>query len=431
MKIILFLVAIIAFNVASAQTLMEPFRGAEPFRTPITPFGRVVDAAKEDASASNYVAKLSEWNVSNDGKEYNSSFAVPVWWLNRQVLVRVGYSTSSYELLIDGRQVGFAASGATPVEFNITKWAKEGRHTLTVRHTESEQNSVSSTFSTQKPLVSDVAVICQPTIRVRDILCYTTINDFGEGVAEFSVVVKCDALNPKRARIGYTIRLDDANVLAHGTKDIELDMRREDTVRFMARVPKSALWSMDRPNMITLELENKVDNRPAEYIYRKIGVRSADVEFQTMYINSQPTLLRFVNYDSSKPIKEQLGKEYNGLVLPVQYATESVLSECDKLGVLVFIQSAIHTTFLANHIRIGGNPSNNPFWLESYLSLNRAAYYTTSIHPCVVGYAIADGDTTGINIYESYLLLKRLEMRLPIVYEGANGEWCTDLIEFR
>ena len=149
------------------------------------------------------------------------------------------------------------------------------------------------------------------------------------------------------------------------------------------------------------------------------------------YLNYQPLDLKLQNYEPSKSVTEQITAENNGLVIPVYYATEQLLEQCDKAGILVFIESAVNTLTLAESIRRGGNPSNDPFWLETYLAFNRVAYYTTHHHPCVVGYAIAAGKTNGINIYESYLLLKKIEKRLPIIYEGAGGEWCSDEIKIR
>ena len=432
MKIILHLLAIFAVEALSAQSLIEPFYGTEPPRRTITPYGRMVDAQRGDSSQSNYIAKFAEWVISEDGREHNSSFAVPVWWLNRQVIVRVGFSTSSYEVLVDGKLVGFAASGATPVEFNISKQATEGRHTLTVRQTDAEQNRVNALLRAGvKPEIRGIEVICQPAIRIRDIITSTTINNNGEGVAQFGLVVKCGALNPKQARIGYTLHLNDSTILSRGYRDIALDMRREDTIRFMAIVPKEALWSTKNPHLLTLDIESRMDNRPVECLQNTIGIRAADIAEGKFYLNYMPHELKLNNYNPSQPLAEQLSAGANGLVIPAYYATNKVLNECDKLGILVFIESAVDTLPLAESIRRGGNPSNDPFWLETYLSYNRAAYYTTRHHPCVVGYALAAGKTNGINIYESYLLLKTIEPRLPIIYEGAGGEWCSDEINIR
>lgn len=432
MKIFLLILSIFGISSLSAQSLEQPFYNAEQPRSLITPYGRAVDAERAEPSASNYVAKLAEWSISEDGKQYSTSFAVPVWWLNRQVIVRVAHSTSSYEVFVGDRCVGSAASGATPVEFNITKVAREGRHTLTIRHTDAEQNRINALHrSGAKPLVSGVEVICQPSIRIRDILCSTTINDSGEGIALFSFAVKCDALNPKRTRIGYSVMLNDTTVLTRGYENITLDMRREDTLRFMARVPQNSLWSPENPHLLTVNIESRMDNRIAECIRQRVGVRAVDVANSTFYLNHTPHALHLADYNPAKSLNEQISGEINGIVVPAYYATEQLLNECDSRGILVFVQAAIDTIPLGESIRRGGNPSNDPFWLESYLSLNRAAYYSTRLHPSVVGYALAAGKTTGINVYESYLLLKKLEPRLPIIYEGAGGEWCSDVLTIR
>ena len=247
---------------------------------------------------------------------------------------------------------GAAASGATPVEFNITKLAKEGRHTLKVQQTECEQNSVNALVRAGvKPQISDIQVICQPAIYVRDILCSTTINNRGEGVAEFGLVIKCGTLNPKRARIGYILNLNDTTVLSRGYKDVALDMRREDTIRFMAIVPQNSLWSIKNPHSLTLDIESRIDNRPVECISQKVGVRAADVADSKFYLNYQPLDLKLKNYEPSQPVTEQVTAENNGLVIPVYYATEQLLEQCDKAGILVFILSDVNTLTLAESIR--------------------------------------------------------------------------------
>ena len=86
----------------------------------------------------------------------------------------------------------------------------------------------------------------------------------------------------------------------------------------------------------------------------------------------------------------------------------------------------IDTTLLGDHIRRGGNPSNDPMWNESYLWRNIHALHSTKSNCAVIGYAIAKGKTSGINIYDTYLLLKQLSPNHLVIYEGAAGEWATD-----
>lgn len=431
MRIFLLLAAILVVTTTSAQELVQPFENGQPARRAVVPYGRATDAQSAVSANSNYVAKLAEWSVSADKRLYETSFAVPVWWLNRQVIVRVGHASSAYEVLVDNRRVGYAASGATPVEFNVTKYAKEGRRQLAIRLVDSEHNLINAHHKGAEPSVTDVMVLCQPSLRIRDIVTSTTLNDAGQGLVMVSMVVKCDALNPKRSEINYTLRLNDTTVLTGGSRKVGLDMRREDTVRFSARVPVEGLWSQNNPHRLILDIENKMDNRPAEYIHCQLGVRAADVVDNALHINNSKTTLKLRNYNPQLSLEAHIADGYTGIVIPSYYATDALLDSCDEQGVLVFIQAAICTTALGDNIRLGGNPSNNPFWLNTYLDLNRMAYYSTRHHPSVVGYAIADGTTTGINVYESYLLLKRLETRLPIIYEGNCGEWCSDRVTIR
>jgi hypothetical protein len=92
----------------------------------------------------------------------------------------------------------------------------------------------------------------------------------------------------------------------------------------------------------------------------------------------------------------------------------------------VVVRTPIDTTPLGDHIRRGGNPSNDPMWNESYLWRNTHALHSTKSNCAVIGYAIAKGKTSGINIYDTYLLMKHLSPNSLVIYEGAEGEWATD-----
>ena len=63
---------------------------------------------------------------------------------------------------------------------------------------------------------------------------------------------------------------------------------------------------------------------------------------------------------------------------------------------------------------------------ESYLWRNSHALHSTKGECSVIGYAIAKGKTSGINIYDTYLMMKSLVPNHLVIYEGAKGEWATD-----
>ena len=400
-------------------------------RSMVRPYNKVADAVAGDVSASSYIYIPTEWAHNTEKSEFSSFFPMGTAWLNRQVLIRIERASSAYELWVNNRFAGRSASGATSAEFNVTKLAAQGRNDIVIRLIESEENKINTAYNASKPSVSGVEVICQPTIRVRDIICRTSLNDSGEGIAEFAVAVKCDALGRKSSKIEYTIYLNDSTELTRGVRDIALDMRREDTVRFFTRVPRIGLWKASSPHTIRLDLCNRVEGRPAEYISRQVGIRNAKLSMQRVYINRVNASLQAVDYTGEESLDSIMGRGVTSIFVTADKATEALLTECDRRGLYVIVCAPIETSPFGSSIKRDGNPTNDPAWSEIFAELNASAYHTTKHHPCVVGYAIGRGKTNGINIYESYLLMKALEKELPIIYEGADGEWCSDKLSFR
>jgi beta-galactosidase len=117
---------------------------------------------------------------------------------------------------------------------------------------------------------------------------------------------------------------------------------------------------------------------------------------------------------------------YNAIIITLDKGADSVIAECERRGIYVVVRTPIDTTTLGDTIRRGGNPSNDPEWSGLYLSFNDQALHLTKGYGAVVAYAIAKGKTTGVNIYDTYLYMKHFGEGRFVIYEGANGEWCSD-----
>lgn len=434
MRFIAIILSILCAAQVSAQVKYS-FDGDKPENTEqprreILPYNRVrVVAGDNDKYA--YITVPTAWGCAKTTNKtvFTAMFSMPLSWLNRQTILRVGYSSAAFEVEINGKKVGYSPNGTTATEFNITKYAHEGSNTIVlIQHNDAKANGI---CTVGKPGISDIKIISQPTIRVRDILCDTRLNDSGDGIAEFGIVVKCDALNPKRTKLEYTLSMRDTVIIAEGSREMELDMRREDTVRFAIRIPKQALWSANNPELLRLDIVNRIEGRIAECIGREIGARSIDMRDNALYVNGRISKLYLTPYSDGLDLKTLSGIGYNGIIVTGGSAPESLLDECDRLGIYVMAAPAIDTSEAGTSIRREGNPSNAPEWRDTYILRNEENYHTTKSHPSVIGYIIGKGGTTGINVYESYLRMKSLERRLPVLYEGANGEWCTDRVKIR
>lgn len=93
-------------------------------------------------------------------------------------------------------------------------------------------------------------------------------------------------------------------------------------------------------------------------------------------------------------------------------------------------QAPIDTRRSGESRRKGGNPSNDPEWQPAYLERTENSYHTTKRHPSVVAFALATQSANGINLYESYLNMKRFGDSRPFIYPDAGGEWDSDKLRW-
>ncbi len=260
-------------------------------------------------------------------------------------------------------------------EWNITRSVEEGANDLIV-HADA--------------MPQDATIFSPPTIRIRDV--YTTTTRIADHYqTQIGVVVKTDALNPKQCRILLDLVRPDGSVAFYDKRDIELSMRGEDTLRFITNIPDSMLWRPGKPILFTLRLNNRIEGRIAETVETPVGFRTVEMRHKNLYVNGEP----FSGLS-------ELPSEY---VMPIPIDTSAEGPSRER----------------------GGNSSNDPTQLAKFLTPVRRTYYTTQLDPSVLVYSLTEADSAnGINLYESYLLLKSLSGERPVIYPWAGGEWNTD-----
>lgn len=431
MKHLLTAMALLAAAALHAQNIHT--QGAEPYRSKIAPYGSAAEAAAGDTAQSRYIVPLNDLTrTETDGKvRFTADYVYPSAWLNRQILVRIESASTGYTVEANGKTAGYTQNGAVPVEFNLTKASQQGVNTLSIII---DTAAADPLLKTGVAWLGRVEIISQPTIRVRDIMQVTSLNDAGDGVAEFAIAVKTDALNTKQARIEYELENGAGQSFAHGFQDISLDMRREDTVRFSAIVPKEFLWTTEKPEQLKLTVRNRIEGRISEIEVIPVGLREAAYSAGILTVNRMPQSVKAkvvapnISKDELLALKEQ---GYNAVTVEAGEAALSLYEACDAAGMYAIPQLAADTSAGGRSIRRGGNPSNDPELTETYADRALAMYHTSKNHPSVIAYSLGHGITNGINPYETYLLLKRLETGRPIIYDGAGKEWNNDAFDLQ
>ena len=441
MKRFLSIIALVfAVGALSAQEYDSPeyvSLGRELPRSKTLPYPTAEEAQAlgSGAVASKYLRPVTGWTRTEepDATVFTSKYVIPFVWLSRQAILYVDEASGAYEVIINGQKVGYAANAFTPAEFNITKASKEDVNTISIRILKDHWSRRMEDFvETREPRVGETYVISQPTIRVRDVVHNTDVdlkNEYAN--VEVGLIVKTESLNPKTARIHYELIAPDTTVVTQGYKDVTLGMRGEDTVKFMARIPYVLTWCADMPVRYRLNIKTQIEGRYAEYQSRMIGFRDIDInEEGDFMINGIKTELFYRDFDPLKVTEKDIIAarvlKYNALRFKMGAVPQNVYRMCDSLGMYVIAQIPINTSKSGLSRRIGGNPSNDPKWKAAYLDRAETAYRTTCGQASVIGYVMAEESSNGINLYETYLRLKALERKRPILYIEAAGEWNSD-----
>lgn len=427
MRSILLSIAIFSLGTLSAQEYAASY-GRELPRGELLAYPSAEAATAADGGDNRYFTRLTEWNLENG--VFSTPFTVPFAWANRQVLFHLGWASGDYEVRVNGRTAAYNADGNSPAEFNITKLIREGRNTLeVVLSNPSPTAPLESWKEAPTPGIGRAWMMSQPTLRIRDVEAVTRLAEDGNAVAEVAVAVKSDALNPRTSRIHYELLTPTGERAAAGHKDLTLDMRREDTIRFLARIPSNLLWSAELPTQYTLRLRTQHEGRYVEYLELRLGFRTVETEEGRMAVNGRPVRLRVrevpatITENEIAALREQ---GYNTLKLLPGPVPESLLTFCDVQGLYVIPQAPIDTRRSGDSRRKGGNPTNDPRWKGAYIERTGDSYHTTKRHPSVVAFALASRSSNGINLYESYLNMKRLGDPRPFIYPDAGGEWNSD-----
>lgn len=441
MKRFLSIIALVfAVGALSAQEYDSPeyvSLGRELPRSKTLPYPTAEEAQAlgSGAVASKYLRPVTGWTRTEepDATVFTSKYVIPFVWLSRQAILYVDEASGAYEVIINGQKVGYAANAFTPAEFNITKASKEDVNTISIRILKDHWSRRMEDFvETREPRVGETYVISQPTIRVRDVVHNTDVDLKSEYAnVEVGLIVKTESLNPKTARIHYELIAPDTTVVTQGYKDVTLGMRGEDTVKFMARIPYVLTWCADMPVRYRLNIKTQIEGRYAEYQSRMIGFRDIDInEDGDFMINGIKTELFYRDFDPLKVTEKDIIAarvlKYNALRVKMGAVPQNVYRMCDSLGMYVIAQIPINTSKSGLSRRIGGNPSNDPKWKAAYLDRAETAYRTTCGQASVIGYVMAEESSNGINLYETYLRLKALERKRPILYIEAAGEWNSD-----
>ena len=421
------LLVVVAVLCSSVMTMAQEASSRELPRTRIIPYPNAELAAERGLTAQRYMQPITEWQQMDDGS-LEGEFTYPFAWIDRRVYIRIEAMSQPYELLINDKSAGSATNGHVATEFDITKIAKEDKNRVVLRPMDRDVSAAIECFdkSASQPTAY---VVSQPRVRVRDVYWNATRGVGGVVNVDFGVVMRNETLNPKQSRLYYELYANDTLRLTGGHLEVSLEMCDVDTMRFGATLHDSLLWRRSNPMQLSLRLENRIENRKSEVYDFAVSLRELRYKYASFIINGEVVQMEWHDISPAADVA-MVERVYNDGHFALRFGagvvSEEVLDYCDRMGIYVALTAPINSSSSGMSRMRGGNPSNDPAWVDEYVERVVSLVETTDRHASVVAYYLADDSSNGICLYEAYLAMKRVAGSRPVFYDDGGDEWNSD-----
>ena len=369
---------------------------------------------------------------------YHRTFSVPASWAGREVYLNLCGTKSGTYVYVNGQEVGYSEDSKDLARFNVTSYLKEGRNELLLKIYRYTTASFleDQDFWRLSGEERDVYLSSEARESGFDFNVVSTLTpDLKKGV----FYLKMRSAAP--TEVSYELMDRSGEVVADARFDFSGTM-----VTVADTIPGVRPWSAETPELYTLLLNVNGEYTRFHVGFRRLEiatVKDGDRDVKAFLVNGQPVKFKGVNLHEHNPYTGHYITRENileDLILMKRANINAIRTShypqprefyelCDSLGFYVYDEANIETHAMGYDIK--KTLGNKPEWLPKHIDRTLNMYYRTSNYPCVTLLSLGNESGNGVNFYETYKLLKELEkdgQNRPIVYERAEYDWNTDII---
>lgn len=371
---------------------------------------------------------------------YEQQFEVPPGWIDYNTYLHIENVGADYTIFINGEQVTTTHDQYTPADFLISPYIDEGVNTLAVVVVDEPYMSLldEGLQQAERKQFENCYIFAQRRLAIYDYNVRMVPDSLGRfAELRLDVVADNSFTTDEVIAIGYDIYAPDGKLMEYSVNDLELAPRSRDTLRFSPYIYHSNpnRWSPANPKLYDMMLYLKRSSILWEYIPLKVGfVEYGYTEQGEITAFGKPIALNKSRYNAAvdratteKEIKALKAKGINCLC-PDYPQPAWFYDVCDRVGIYVIDCAAISSPTDSDNRDLGGTPANAPELVDVYLMRVETMYRRAQNHACIIAFKLG-GDTSGngYNMYKAYQLLKSYGDSRAIIYEGAEGEWNSDI----
>ena len=374
---------------------------------------------------------------------YVRTFTVPQEWKGGRVILHFGGVYSGHQVWVNGKEVGYSEDSCLPSEFDITDLVKEGENTLAVRVFKWTDGSYleDADHWRMSGIHREVLLLYQPQVAICDFGVRTKLDsDYKNAALWVRPVIAMDPdadvrswnvvgrlYDPSGAKVGDDMKITAAEIYHE-------KYPQRDNVHYPLleqKVENPLLWTAETPNLYTLVLSlYDAEDALVEARSTKVGFREVKISGQQFLVNGVPVKLYGVNrhdhseYGGKSVTREEmeadirLMKQFNfNSIRTCHYPNDPYIYDlCDKYGLYVMDEANLETH------GVGGQISNEPTWVSSFMERATRMVIRDRNHPSVVFWSLGNESGVGPNHAAMAGWIEDYDPTRPIHYEGAQGQ---------
>lgn len=424
----------------SETAVVLPLEAGRIHRTEVIPYDTRHDAeARNRAGVEAYIEYTPQpFDTDGEAVATGQVVEIPYAWTDGNTYLHLENVGTAYTLMVNDQIVAQVEDSATPAEFSLTPYIRQGKNSIVVIQRRSAADKLNAATKSRKAF-SNSYLYNQNKRSIRDFevaLIPDSTRKFG--VLDLTLIVQNSFNYDEPVAVGYDIYSPQGKLLEFNIAEILIPGRSVDTVRFRPYIyhtyeNKWEAGGKTPPPLYKVMLFTRRHGAYKEYMPLKVGFGKTElVNGKLMRLGKELKLVK-ASYNAASDAKttrtQLLALKAKGTnTLTPDYPQPAWFYQlCDELGLYVIDRANINAPEKRDDRTVGGTPSNDPSLADEYLQRVKAMYYRSRNFTCVVAFCLGGASGNGYNMYKAYEWLKSVEKSRPVIYSDADGEWNSDL----
>jgi beta-galactosidase len=379
---------------------------------------------------------------------YRKEITIDESWEGKDIFLHVGTAKSNLTVWVNGVYVGYGEDGKLPSEFNLNKYVKTGKNTITLQVMKWNDGSYleCQDMWRMSGITRDSYLVARNKAHLKD---YEIIPDLDANYVNGTLKISTQ-FSDLNKNDNYTLDVQLKDGAAIVASKVITALNEKQTFDFAVNNPKK--WSAEIPNLyqITFLLKDKKGN-VIEVINQNVGIRKVEIKGGQLLVNGKAVYIKGVNRHEVDPVTGQtisrermeqdikLMKEFNiNAVRMSHYPNDEYFYElCDKYGIYVVDEANIESHGMGYDIT--KTLGNKPDWELAHIQRMQRMIERDKNHSSIIIWSMGNEAGNGYNFYRGYLWIKNRDKSRPIQYERATAgawdgkdlkfEWDSDIID--